>query len=58
MRWCDSAENSDRTSQLLATLKSMVEGKQAVSKDTVYPLFDAIGRLYFEGLDFEFRRNT
>ena len=55
---CDSAENSDRTSQLLATLKSMVEGKQAVSKDTVYPLFDAIGRLYFEGLDFEFREQA
>ena len=54
----DSADNSDKISMLLAQLKSIVEGKQAVSKDMVYPLFDSIGRLYFEGLDFEFRETS
>ncbi|QDZ25538.1 DUF3508 domain-containing protein [Chloropicon primus] len=54
----DSAENSDRISMLLAQLKTMVEGKHAVSKDTVYPLFDSIGRLYFEGLDLGFREEA
>ena len=54
----DSAENSDRMSMHLAQLKHLVEGKQAVSKDAVYPLFDSIGRLYFEGLDFEYREEA
>ena len=54
----DSAQNGDRMSMHLAQLKSIVEGKQAVSKDAVYPLFDNLGRLYIEGLDFEFRQEA